>query len=444
MGATLGRRRFVQQGAAAAAVAAVPAVRAAGGPAAAERLRVGLIGCGGRMRQMLEFMRHWEDVDYPVVCDVYEDRMERTAEVLAAAGPPRPGPERTIDYRRLLDRRDVDAVWISTTEHWHGLPTIHAAQAGKDIFVEKPLSYSVAEGRAMVQAVEQGGVVAMMGTQQRAGSHYQRARELVRSGRLGKVALVECWNYHNTRGRVGRAADGEPPAGLHWDRWLGPAPAVPFNPARLASSWWFDYSGGMLTNWAVHHVDIILWVMGEDAPTQVGCLGGKLVVDDLADTPDTIEASWRFSDWVMQYRYRGFNNFHAVFPRPNHHGIAFHGNEATLVLDRYGFSLWEDRGMGEPVERATCNPYYREGGPPGELDGPWQRLFVDCVKQGRRPPLALEESHRATVCCQLANIAYRTGRSLHWVGEKETIRGDAEAAALLAPPRRAGFELPAV
>jgi predicted dehydrogenase len=333
-------------------------------------------------------------------------------------------------------------VVIATTQHWHGLPHILACQAGKPVFVEKPLSHTVAEGRAMLAAAKKYGVLTLMGTQQRAGPHYQKAVEMVRSGRLGKVALVECWNYHNTGKRVGRAPDSDPPVGYHWDRWLGPAPYVPFNLSRLNNSWWFDYAGGMMTNWAIHHIDIILWAMQTWSPMAVSCCGGKYIVDDAADTPDTMQASWEFPGWLMQYDYRGFNNYHKFQGRPNHHGICFHGNQATLVIDRMGYELWDDTKR-EIVERMSAVPYFDEKNPTrSEQDGPWHRAFIDCVKHGRKPPVALEESHQATVCCHLANIAYRVGRKIRW--DQETIPGDEEAARLLSRPRRKGYELPKI
>ncbi len=440
MPATLNRRQFVR--AAAGTTAALgPALHLSGAAPAGGRVRIGLIGCGGRGRQLLDVMRQFPDVEFPAISDPIEPRMEQTAELLAK-GPRPQKPDRVLEHERMLDRKDIDAVIIATTQHWHGIPFIQAARAGKHIFVEKPLSHTVVEGRAMVDAAKKHGVIAMMGTQQRGYPHYVQALEILRSGRLGKIALVECWNYHNTGRRVGRAADSDPPPGYHWDRWLGPAPYVPFNPSRMNNSWWFDYAGGMMTNWAIHHIDIILWAMQVASPTAVVCPGGKLVVDDLADTPDTMEASWWFPGFIMHYRYRGFNGFHVVQTRPHGHGICFHGNRATMVLDRSGYEIWEDHDPNKSVEKAANPRYWGDGKPGNEVDGPWQRLFVDCIKQGKRPPVDLEQSHQATVCCHLANIAYLTGHKLRWDGPSETILGDPEAADLLARPRRKGFELP--
>jgi predicted dehydrogenase len=435
------RRRFLKT---AALAAAGPFIATGGRAAPSERVRLAFIGCGGRARQMMPMFKSHPDAEIVAVSDVIEPRMEQAIELLGKE--PRPQqPARVLEYERLLERKDVDAVVIATTQHWHGLPHIRAAQAGKHIFVEKPLSHTVVEGRAMVRATTKAGVIAMMGTQQRAGPHYQKAVELVRGGRLGRIGLVECWNYSNTGQRTGKRPDAEPPPGYHWDRWLGPAPYVPFNWGRLDNSWWFDYGGGMMTNWAIHHVDIILWAMQAWSPRAVTSTGGKLVVDDAADTPDTVDAVWEFDGWHMQYRYRGFSNFHPNPTRPSHHGIAFHGNKATLVLDRFGYELWDDAKPQEIAGKVAAVPYF-DAKEPGksEQDGPWQRLFVDCVKGLKKPPLALEESHRGTVCCHLANIAYRVGRRIRWNGERETIPGDAEAAALLARPRRKGYELPEV
>jgi predicted dehydrogenase len=294
----------------------------------------------------------------------------------------------------------------------------------------------------MVKAAKKSNVIAMMGTQQRGYPHYLQALEILRSGRLGKIALVKCWNYHNTGKRVGRVPDSAPRPDYHWDRWLGPAPYVPFNRARLNNSWWFDYGGGMMTNWAIHHIDIILWAMQESSPNKVFCPGGKLVVDDMADTPDTIEASWEFADFIMHFTYRGFNNFRTVQNRPYNHGICFHGNRATMVLDRSGYEIWEDRRTDKSVEREDNPRHWGDGKPGNEVDGPWQRLFVDCIKGPRKPPLDLEQSHRATVCCHLANIAYRTGRQVQWDANAESILRDSEASALLDRPRRSGYQLP--
>jgi predicted dehydrogenase len=437
---SLTRREFVQSGAVN-TLALATATRASGKTTPANRVRLGLIGCGGRGRQLIEVFGQYDDVEIPVISDVIESRMDQAAKTLEGAKKISK-VDRVVEHERILDRKDIDAVIIATTQHWHGRPFIQAAQAKKHIFVEKPLSHTVAEGAAMVKAARRYGVITMMGTQQRGYEHFAQAIGIIHSGRLGKIPLVECWNYHDTGSRVGRAKDEEPPPGYHWDRWLGPATKAPFNRSRLNNSWWFDYAGGMMTNWAIHHIDTILAAMKSHAPTAVSSSGGKFVVDDLADTPDTQEATWEFPGFVMQYHYRGYSNFHPFPQRPHHHGICFHGERATMILDRMGYEIWEERNPGRSVEKVDNPRHWRDSKPGNEVDGPWQRTFVDCIKEGRKPPFDLQESHDSTVCCHLANISYLCGRKIRWDAERETIPGDAQAATLLTRPRRGGYELP--
>ena len=442
MAASVNRRQFLK--AAAAAAVTAPFISRAGAASPADRVRLGFISCGGRAKQMLPMFLSAPNMDIVAICDVNEPRMGEAMKIIQGLQPQQK-PDLVVDYKTILDRKDVDGVVIATTQHWHGLPHIHAAQAGKPIYVEKPLSHTVAEGRAMVQATKKYNVLAMMGTQQRIGPSYKQAVDIVRSGRLGKISLVECWNYSNTGQRAGRYEDSDAPEGLHWDTWLGPAPKVPYNRGRMNNSWWFDYAGGMLTNWAIHHIDIILWAMNDYSPKSVACSGGKFYVDDMADCPDTVEASWEFDKWMMQYSYRGFSNFHIFQSRPNHHGICFHGDKMTMLVDRFGYEIWEDNKKPEPIEKVKAVPYYDAKDPMvGQQDGPWQRLFVDLIRQKGKTPVDIEDSHKATTCCNLANIAYLTKSKIQWDGATETIANNREASALLAGNRRKGFELPTI
>ena len=443
------RRKFVTS-----ASLAAPAVVSACRAAPSKRIRLGFIGCGGRGSSLMSIVSRYPDVEIAAISDVIEPRMDKARRMLADAPHPQK-PEAALDYRRMLDRKDIDAVFIATTQHWHALPFIHACQARKHIYVEKPLSHTVAEGRAMLKAANKHGIIALMGTQQRAGAHYQKAVELVRSGKLGKIGLVECWNYFDRGERAGRFPDSAPPPGYHWDRWLGPAPAVPFNQGRLDHNWWFDYGGGVLTNWGPHHFDIALWAMDNATPLTAVATGGKFVVDDIADTPDVFEASWEFPGFLLTYRHRSYNNFHHLQSRPYHHGICFYGKQATLVIDRFGYEIYSNVGskpyrlyafpLEPPVEKAAGVPYSGAGADAqGAQDGPYQRTFLDCVKDGGKPPVDLEFSRRVSVCCQLGNIAYLTRRRIRWDAEKNTIPGDEAAARLLARPYRRGYELPEV
>jgi predicted dehydrogenase len=238
MNVSLARREFLSASAGVAATGlASLAVKAKGTTAINERVRLGFIGCGRRGRQLMPVFRRFGDVDIAAICDVNGKNMDEAYEVLGRK------PDRELDYRKILDRKNIDAVVIATTEHWHGLPFIHACQAGKHVFVEKPLSHTVVEGRAMVQAAKKAGIIAMMGTQQRGQEHYPPAVQIVQSGRLGKISLVECWNCMKFgKGWTTTVTQGEPPEYLDWDRWLGPAPVVPFDSRRLAHMFWFDYA----------------------------------------------------------------------------------------------------------------------------------------------------------------------------------------------------------
>lgn len=428
---SISRRKFLSATAGAVAVAGLtsPAVRAGDKAAANERLRLGFIGCGRRGRQLIPVFRRFNDVDIPVVCDINGMSMDQAHELLGRK------PDRERDYRRILDRKDIDAVVIATNEHWHGLPFIHACQAGKHVFVEKPFSHTIVEGRTMVRAAKKAGIIAMMGTQQRGQAHYQPAVDIVQSGRLGKISMVECWNCMKFgKGWTTVVGPGDPPDYLDWDRWLGPAPMVQFDPRRLASMFWFAYGGGMMTDWGVHHIDIILWAMKVDSAERVSCMGDQFVVEDIWDAPDTFQASWKFPDFLLQYWLRGQSKFPAQLSRPFDHGIAFHGNQATLLLDRHGYEVFDEKDFKRPAESSGPTPQ----------DGPWHRTFVDCVKAGQPAPMDIEQSHQATVCCHLGNIAYHTRRTIRWDGQNERILGDDEASAMLSRPRRAGFELPEI
>lgn len=394
---------------------------------------------------MMRVFKRFPDVDIPMISDVIEPRMSQALEELSKEPNPQK-PEAVVEYKRILDRKDIDAVVIATTEFWHGLPHIHACQAGKHVYVEKPLSHTVAEGRAMVEAAKKYGIIAMMGTQQRAGENFKKAVEIVRSGRLGNIALVECWNnaFHpggQSDGAPKRApGPSDPPRGYHWDLWLGPAPYVPFNPAWIGGyTKWFDYGGGILTNWGVHHFDAILWAMQAESPISVVCAGRKLFSPNWGETPDLMEVTWEFPDFLMHYFYRGFNNYSLVQGRHWDHGMFFFGTNGTLFLDRYGYELWSDAPFGKDrqlIEQAQVE----EDAP----NGPYQRGFVDAVKERKKSPVDLEVGHKATVCSHLANIAYRIGRKIRWDGSSENIVDDPEAARLLDRPRRKGFELPRI
>jgi len=403
--------------------------------AASERLRVGLIGCGGRGRFVAGFLQKFGDVDITAVSDVASSRLDQARQELVGAYQSK-SPDGYEDYRRILDRKDIDAVIVATNHHWHSAPFLEACAANKQIYVEKPLGFSIGEGRLMVEAAKKYETRAMVGTQQHGVDQFVRAVEIVRSGKLGEIPLVECWNLHPYGPRAGKHPVTAPPLGMNWDRWLGPAPMAPYQESRLRSNWWFDYSGGMMTDWATHHFDIVCWAMQAYDPIEVTCTGEKTVTKDDADCPDLIHASWRFPKFTATYRYRGFNYFHPVQNRTRDHGIIFYGTRATLIVDRYGLELWTENEKN-PKEKL-------EDMPKPATEAVWYRAFVDYAKGLRDSPYDFEKSHRSTSVCHLANIAYHVKRPIQWNAQSEQIEHDAEANAMILAKRREGYELPKV
>jgi predicted dehydrogenase len=404
-----------------------------------DRVRLAVVGTGRQgLHDMTEHAK-LDDVQVVAVCDVYETN-------LALAASAAPGAERVRDFRRILDRNDVDAVVIATPDHWHPLMTVMACQAGKDVYVEKPTSVAVAEGRAMVEAARKYQRVVQVGTQQRSAAHFRKAVEVVRGGLIGTVSMVRCWNAGNTFPKgIGVAQDAPVPEGLDWDMWLGPAPQVPFNANRFGvrpDGWstfryFWDYAGGMMTDWGVHLIDIVHWAMAVDAPTAVGAVGGTFALHDTRETPDTIVASYRYPGFVMTYENRSAS---ARAINGHGYGIEFHGTDATLFVDRSGFEVlpekWNRMPPAEPRDRAMAASMASTPDEPSHA-----RNFVDCIKSRKAPASDIEGGHRSTSAAILGNLAFRSGASLAWDGKAETIQGNDRAKALLARPYREPWTL---
>jgi len=440
----LGRREFVRWSAAGviAGRVALPSVgirrdeRIRG---ANERVRVALIGAGRQGVSNLENAIKQPDTEVVAVCDVFEPNL---AKGLAAA----PGAKPVADFRRVLDTRDIDAVIIATPDHWHPIQTILACQAGKDVYVEKPIGVAVAEGRAMVDAARRHKRVVQTGTQQRSGLHFQQAAELVKAGRIGKVTQVRTWNFGNESPTgIGNPPDSAPPKELDWDMWLGPAPMRPFNPNRFgvfpdrwsSFRWFWDYAGGMMTDWGVHWLDIVQLVMGVEAPRFVSASGGKFVLDDNRETPDTILATFQYPGFICTYENRVANGAPLLNGKTN--GVTFHGTDGTLFVDRQGLEIFpETRKSGETtVDRTQALKV--ENSNQHHLDH--MKNFIDCVRSRATPVADIEIGHRSTTTALLGNIAYRTGRRIEWDGARERIVGDPKAAAQLARAYRRPWKL---
>jgi predicted dehydrogenase len=399
-----------------------------------DRVRVGVIGTGRQGRNDLKAHAALADVEIAAICDVFAPNLAEAAKLAPAA-------KTVTDFRSILDDKNIDAVIIGTPDHWHALMTVMACQAGKDVYVEKPTSVAIAEGRTMVEAARKYSRIVQVGTQQRSAAHFQEAVKLVWDGRLGPISAVRMWNVGNQAPEgIGNPPDGDPPAGLDWDMWLGPAPQRPFNANRFGVTadgwsyfrWFWDYAGGMMTDWGVHLIDIVQWAMKVDAPSSVSAVGGHFCLKDNRETPDTIVASYQYPGFVLTYENRT-GNAHAL--NGHGYGIEFYGTDGTLFVDRAGYELVpETRKSGTTVTNRS-EAASRASSP----DNPTHaRNFVDCIKSRQAPICDIETGHRSSSTAILGNMAYRSGATVVWDGRTERVTNDnAKAAALVDRAYRA-------
>jgi predicted dehydrogenase len=334
-------------------------------------------------------------------------------------------PKFEKDVRRVLDDPSITALVIAAPDHWHALATVWACQAGKHVYVEKPVSHNLVEGRRMVEAARRHKRVVQVGTQRRSGAHFQSAAEFVRSGKLGKVPFARAW-IGGARPSIGHKADGPVPKGVDYDLWTGPATLRPFNPNRFHYEWhWhWDYGTGELGNNGIHGLDVLRWVLGLDAPVRVTSGGGRHFYDDDRQSPDTQIATFDFPDTTMVWEHRIWA------PKPTQgeaFGMTLYGEKGTLVFDRKG---WHVEDGAEASDKAQ------------EVDRAHLQNFLDCVRSSNRPNADIEDGHKSTQLCHLGNIAFRLGRALTFDGATETIKDDAEANKLLGRSYRAPFVLP--
>jgi len=417
------RRSFL--GAAAAGVAL--AQKAPG-----DQLVVGMIGVGtqgsGRLR---EFLAH-PDVRIGAICDVDRTHLDRAIAVVEKEKGYK--PQGFGDFRQLLDKKEIDAVAIVTPDHWHAIPTVTAFQAGKDVFVEKPLSYSLAEGRAMADASVRYKRVSQMGNHiHNDYPNYRRVVELVKSGKLGKITRVHAWKT----GPTANTRVWNPPTvpeGLDYDFWLGPAPKRPYDPLRAHRSFrhFWDYSGGSFIDFWCHITDVAFWAMDWKAPQVVSASGGRYFVNDSTETPDNVEAILEFPGVLYQYSFRptpvpGFEHIGGYI------GCLFEGTEATLVTNYEEHEVWV---KGKKVVDFP-RPERSIPDSPGHI-----REFLDAIKsRNLETTCNVRYGHQLSKAGLLANISYRTGRKLHWDEAKERITGDKEANQYLSRHFRKPWKL---
>lgn len=388
-------------------------------------VRVAMIGCGTMGRAHMYAMADNPNCEIVALCDVYTPRYEEVVGNIEKLIGKR--PDTYQDFRRVLDRKDIDAIFVPTPDHWHPLITILGCQAGKDVYVEKPVCPTVAEGRAMVTAARRYGRVVQVGTQQRSMPVFQKAIEVVRSGKIGYVANASAWIDVN-RFTIGETPQPVP-EGLDWDLWLGPAPWVPYSPQRqFGFMGWHDYCrGGQLTNWGVHLMDIVHWGIGQDRPLSVQALGGSYREGAGADNYETIEAVLEYPGCTVTWEQR-----HSPDHDNRGYGIQFQGTEGRLLVDRgsyrvYPESLGIPEYVGEP-ERSWANTDHHNN-------------FFDAVRSRRLPAADIEQGFRSTTAVLLAGIALKTRRRLDWDGEREVFLHDDDANRHLTRAYRAPWHL---
>lgn len=359
------------------------------------------------------------DVNPVAICDLDSERVDKAVEYVKQQRQVQ--PETYKDYRLLLARKDIDAVCIATPDHWHAMPAIQACAAGKDVFVEKPLSYSIGEGRAMVAAARKYQRITQMGNHIHNDlPNYRRVVELVRSGVVGKIQRVSVWKTSETKG-LGSPADARPPANLDYDFWLGPAPERAYNANRSHFNYryFWDYSGGMFIDFWCHITDVAYWALDLQAPLTVAATGRRVLEDDNAETPNHME---------VQYTYPGLEMVWSLNPlgppgmEDWNIGAAFQGTEGSVVANYGEHRVFRKGKQVMDFDR----PEVTIADSPGHL-----REFLDSVKSRKLTTCDMEYGHRLTKAGLLGNIALKTGRRIQWDDRTETISGDSDAAKLV-------------
>ncbi len=437
------RRSFIltSAGAAAAAPASVEAgiqaASAARVPGANDRIRVALLGCGGMGQGNLRNIVRISSVQCVALCDVDDSQAERAQrQILVPAG--QRAELVTRDFRRVLERNDIDAVFIAAPDHWHALMTVMACKAGKDVFVQKPLATSIVEGRAMVAVARKYNRIVQVGTQQRSMPHFQAAIEYVKSGKLGRIRVVRAWAYLDAYADIPAYPDGDPPANVDYDMWLGPAPSRPFNKNRFHFNfrWFWDYAGGLATDWGAHMIDVGVWGMDAKTPLSAASAGGRIgYPEGPMETPDTQQILFRYPDFSLIWEHalgmgRGLE--------ARDHGVAFHGQDGLLVVDRFGWEVYpETDAIGKPRQfRSTGVPRR----PPGSAEQ-HELHFINCMRSRKRPNSDVEIAHNTMTACHLGNIALRTGGEVRWNADTEQVIGDPKAQEFVSREYRQPWKL---
>jgi len=436
------RRCFLRKGGAAAA--ALSGLHRYAEAFADARPRVGVIGTGWYGKCDLFRLLQVAPVEVVSLCDVDSALLEDAARQVAARQASKRTPRTYRDFRTMLGERDLDLVIVATPDHWHALPTIAALEAGADVYVEKPISVDVVEGRAMLAAARKHGRVVQVGTQRRSTPHLVEARDqVVRSGRLGRVGHVEIYGYFPLYFEK-NPPDSPPPASLDYDLWTGPAPLRPYNATLHPRGWraFMEYGNGIVGDIGIHMLDMVRWMLGLGAPRRVSSAGEVFVQPgSKANIPDTQTAVFDFGGLQVVWTHR----FWGAPPDPKHRwGATLYGEKGTLKASVFGYDFEPLEGSGAIHRDVTLEldlfPEDRNEKDLEHFAAPAIRRHMKdllaCREERRRPVADIEEGYVSTTACILANIALKLGRTLEWDHESGTVVGDDQANALLRRPYR--------
>jgi predicted dehydrogenase len=403
------RREFIESagriGAGAGALLAISELETASGFAANDTIEVGCIGTGGRCRTLMKSLAQIPGVRISAVCDIYEPHREQARKLAD------PQAYATAEFREILDRKDIDAVLIGSPDHWHVPMMTAACDAGKDVYVEKPLTHNLAEGPGAIDAQNRNRRIVQVGTQQRSMPHFQKGKELIEQDRVGRIFKVHLtWNRNQPR--MKKVPLNIDPKAVNWKAFLGNAPDQPFDEYRFRNwRWFWDFGGGILTDLMVHYIDVVHWFLEADHPTRATAIGNQVVARGIWETPDTIQCLLAYPDDLEVYFEGTFSNAR------NGAMLEFMGTDATLYLDRGRYELHPEPGKGGKPEEWILGSNPRRGAdfydkPDGELLH--LTNWVECVRSRRRPNCPVEEGVKAAAAAHLGNRAFRSGQVADW------------------------------
>ena len=419
-------------------IAGFPAILKSRAPS--DRLNVGLIGCRNRGFRVLQHHLDQENVECLALCDVDDKVLQEKKEVLGKKHHQEPKVFK--DFRKLLEQKDIDAVIVGTPDHWHCLMTVLACESGKDVYVEKPMANSIKEGAIIVQAAKDYQRIVQVGQQQRSGLLWNEVMEFIKSGQLGHIRKTNIWANFNYGLGPAKKPDAPTPAGVDYDMYLGPAPLRPFNPSRFHGVWrhFWDYGGGLMTDWGVHLIDMALWAKDITSPPEtVLAYGSNLDRPDLAkETYDTMSVIYTFGDYLVQWESSAGKQ---VGPYNRLYGLAFLGDNGTLVADRKGWEVlpeYDDKTKKNKMAAFTSPAF--QGGTDLHV-----KNFIASVKDRSAPACPPELGHNVALCAHSANIAIRSNQfKLQWNQSQAKFKNAREANLLLQPSYRRPWRLPRI